>query len=94
MNKELERSFSRILRSLIKNGHSSFSLEILEYCEPENAVSREQYYLDLLKPEYNICDIAGSILGFIHTEESIEKIRAYGFGRVKSEETRAKMESK
>jgi hypothetical protein len=41
--------------------------------------------MDLLEPDYNILKIAGSCLGFLHTEESIEKIRAYGFGRVKSE---------
>jgi len=29
-------------------------LEILEYCDPLNIISREQYYLDNLKPEYNI----------------------------------------
>jgi hypothetical protein len=33
-------------------------------------LEREQYYLDLLKPEYNILKVAGSSLGFKHSEES------------------------
>jgi len=61
---------------LLKYGYSNFTLEILEYCEPENALAREQHYLDHLKPEYNIlqialaaqdawgCFAAGSILGY------------------------------
>lgn len=50
-------------------------MEILEYCEPENVIEREQYYLDTLKPEYNILKIAGSTLGYTHTEETREKLR-------------------
>src|SRR3954469_2289284 len=43
-----------ICRALSKYGHSKFSLDILEYCEPSILMEREQYYTDLLKPEYNI----------------------------------------
>lgn len=45
-------------------------MEILEYCEPSDVISREQYYIDLLKPDYNILQVAGSSLGYKHTEES------------------------
>ena len=44
-------------------GYTEFSLGILEYCEGEQVVNREQYYIDLLDPQYNICPIAGSSLG-------------------------------
>ena len=37
-------------------------------CEINILIEREQYYLDLLKPEYNILKIAGSMLGFKHSE--------------------------
>lgn len=37
-------------------------------------ISREQYYLDLLKPEYNILKIAGSRLGSIQSEATNIKI--------------------
>jgi len=43
-----------INKALLKYGYSSFRLEILEYCDPMDAVKREQYYIDLLAPEYNI----------------------------------------
>lgn len=46
--------------AFLKYGYSNFTLEILEYCESSEAVLREQYYLDLLKPEYNILSTAGS----------------------------------
>jgi len=70
LKKEIKKNNSIIYRSLVKHGYSSFSLEILEYCEPKNCIEREQYYLDLLKPEYNILKNAGSSLGFKHSEES------------------------
>ena len=36
---------------------------------------REQYYLDLLNPEYNILKIADSRLGSKHSSEAISKMR-------------------
>jgi len=62
-------------------------LEIIEYCDPENCIPREQFYIDLLKPEYNILPKAGSNLGFKHSEETLNKMR----GRIFSIETLAKM---
>ncbi len=45
----------------------------MEYCvEGVNPVEREQYFLDLLKPEYNILNKAGSLLGFKHKTETLE----------------------
>lgn len=72
-----KKSISSISRALVKYGHSKFKLEILEYCEPDRTtiLKREQHYLDLLKPEYNILKIAGSPLGYKHTEQSLAKIR-------------------
>jgi len=35
-------------------------------------VKREQHYLDSLKPEYNVLQLAGSLLGFKHSEETLE----------------------
>ena len=64
-----------IHRALLKHGYSAFSLEILEYCEPNEVLSREQYYLDLLSPKYNILTKAGSLIGFKHSAETIEKFK-------------------
>ena len=73
-----------IYSALRKYGYSSFTLEILEYCDRNDAVKREQYYMDLLQPEYNILKVAGSMLGYKHTEETLKKFNE----RVVSEETR------
>ena len=54
---------SLISNAILKYKINNFNLDILEYCEPNIIIEREQYYLDLLKPEYNICKIAGSSLG-------------------------------
>jgi hypothetical protein len=38
-----------INKALLKYGHSNFCLGILEYCDKDKAIIREQYYLDKLK---------------------------------------------
>jgi len=81
---------SVIFKALLKRGHSKFSLEILEYCKKEDILNREQYYIDTLKPSYNILKTAGSSLGYAHTTEAIEKIRVANLGRKHSDATLAK----
>lgn len=51
--REVKGSFI-IQGALLKYGYSNFSLDILEYCEVDILIEREQYYINLLKPEYNI----------------------------------------
>ena len=63
-----------INKALLKYGYSGFQLEILEYCKPSDVILREQYYIDLLVPEYNILKIAGSSLGFKHSDVAKAKI--------------------
>jgi group I intron endonuclease len=68
-----------IHKALLKYGYSYFSLEILEYCDRDKAVAREQYYLDLLQPDYNVLPTAGSLLGYRHSKETIAKFQARTF---------------
>jgi|SRR5919204_3450991 group I intron endonuclease len=71
--KQLNLRKTAIHNALLKYGFQNFKLEILEYCaEDVNPVEREQYFLDLLKPEYNILTKAGSLLGFKHKTETLE----------------------
>jgi hypothetical protein len=72
--KILNRSKSYILSAILKYGYSQFSLEILEYCDPNNLIKREQYYLDLLQPEYNLLKFAKSSSGKKHSLETRLKI--------------------
>ena len=68
------RGQSMICKALLKNGYNNFTLEILEYCDPSEAILREQYYIDLLKPGYNILKFAGSTLGYKHSEDTKAKL--------------------
>lgn len=55
-------------------------------------MEREQYYIDLLLPTYNINPTAGSRLGSIHSAKTIVKMRGennHMFGRAHTIETKA-----
>jgi hypothetical protein len=75
LKKEILKNNSLIYRALLKHGYESFTLDILEYCDKTQAISKEQHYIDLLKPEYNLCLKAGSSLGRITREETRLKLR-------------------
>jgi group I intron endonuclease len=75
LKRTILKSKSRINNSLLKYGYNNFSLDILEYCESSVLIKREQYYLDTLKPKYNILKIAGSSLGYKHSPETLLKYK-------------------
>jgi len=75
--RSLAKSNRLIDRALLKYGFSNFALEILEYTDKNNVLEKEQYYMDLFKPQYNIVETAGSTLGYKHTQESLEKMRDF-----------------
>jgi len=47
----------------------------LEYCVKDSLINKEQYYMDILNPEYNICKTAGSTLGFKHSLNTLLKFK-------------------
>lgn len=84
--------------------YDKFKLEILEYCDKNKLIEREQFYLDELNPSYNILKQAYSLEGFKHSAETIEKLKEREFtpehrdnlskantGREFSEETLVKL---
>jgi group I intron endonuclease len=73
---ELNRNPRPIQEALVKYGHKNFRLEILEYCPKSKLLEKEQFYLDLLVPDYNILKYAYSLLGFKHSQETIDKLKA------------------
>lgn len=75
--RSLAKSNRLIDRALLKYGFSNFRLEILEYGDKNHVIMREQHYMDLLKPQYNIVEIAGSTLGYKHTTASLTKMRDF-----------------
>lgn len=83
-----------------KYGIEDLVFEILEECEKDKLLEREQYYLDTLNPYFNICKVARSCLGIKHTEEFKkhnrerqlgEKSPKFGTHYVMSEETKKKL---
>jgi group I intron endonuclease len=77
--------------ALIKYGYAKFSLEILEYCDKTVLLTREQYFLASLLPEYNLLKIAGSFRGYKHTEETKLKMGLSKKGFKHTEQTKARI---
>ena len=69
-------------------GFDSFKLEILEECSIEELSTKEQEYIDLIKPEYNML-----LNGFVNTptEETRKKLSEVQLGHPVSEATRKKI---
>jgi group I intron endonuclease len=81
-----KRGASLICKALLKYGYAGFRLEILEYCPSLIVLDREQFYIDKLNPEYNILKIAGSNLGYKHSEASLKLMSDASKSRNESEE--------
>ena len=82
-----------------KHGRDAFEFKILEEVNDKNKlIKKEQYFLDKINPEYNICYKAHSILGLKRSEKTKEKISKaqrgklnHNYGKKASKETRKKM---
>jgi group I intron endonuclease len=84
-NEHLQRSYD-------KWGRKSFSFEVIEKVEnKKHLVEREQFYLDCLKPDYNMCSRAGSTLGSKRSEETRRKMSESQKGKKHTEESKKKM---
>jgi len=77
----------RMQNSFNAHGESAFVFKILEITSVEQALVREQFYLNQLEPPYNTCKIAGNSRGYKHSKETLERLRAIKH----SEESKAKM---
>lgn len=99
-NKHLQSSWN-------KHGTKIFEFHILEFCEIEKLLEREQAWIDWTNATvdgYNKLKIAGNLLGFKHSKENKLKFKNRtmtlehkaalinsNIGRIISEETRKKM---
>lgn len=77
-----------IYKALLKYGYGEFRLEILEYCSTDVLLQREQYYFDTYYPDYNILKVAGSPMGYRHSEAAKKLIGIASKDRVVQESTR------
>lgn len=74
-----------------KYGVKPFDYIILEETTKDRLVEREQFYIDLYQPKYNVAKVAGSRLGVKQSAAAIEKVRKVHLGRKNTDETKAKM---
>ena len=102
---DFKRRWVRHLEALRRNKHHSIMLQrhfnkygetdlqfnILAECSPEELLSEEQYYFESYKPYFNICRIAGSVLGYKHSEETKLKLSEGQKGKHHSEESKHKI---
>jgi len=49
--------------SINKYGFENFVFEVLKVCSQEELLDCEQWFIDNLHPEYNICKVAGNTFG-------------------------------
>lgn len=75
---------SLIYSALLKYDYSNFTLIILEYCLKKKILllAREQFYLESIKPDYNLLKIAGNSLGYKHSEEIINKLKNQNYKNI------------
>lgn len=67
-----------------KHGNDSFEVFILKKSNINNLLSDEQWCLDILRPKYNSCKVAGNTLGLKWTEERRIKQLRYLSNKPKS----------
>jgi group I intron endonuclease len=83
---------NNILQNFVnKHGIDSIYFEILEPVEINNLIIREQYFIDVLKPEFNILPKAGSSAGTIMSEEQKIKISKNRTGILHTEDTKRRI---
>jgi len=76
-------------RAYLKYGAEAFEFHILEYCDKEKLLEREQFYIDMSKPQYNLSPTAGNSLGVKHTTET--RARMSAAKKLMTDETKKKL---
>lgn len=86
-----------ISNSILKYGHNNFVIVILEILgkselqSKSEIISKQQYYIDLYMPIINLNPVAGSSLGFKHSEKSKKLIAEFKKDKPLSELTKLKL---
>ena len=79
LNKKKHHSFA-LQNAWNKYGEKNFIFEPIEFISENITIEREQFWIDKLKPQYNISKKAGSTKGCTHTEETKRKLRELNLG--------------
>ncbi len=65
----------RLQNSWNKHGEGAFVFEVVEYCQSERLIEREQHYIDTLHPVFNSGCAAAGMRGRKHTDDTRLKMR-------------------
>ena len=79
-----------------KYGEDWFLFSILYVCPPNKCLENEQRMIEQYKTMahengYNLCPVAGSVLGYAHTDDTKRRISAANKGKILSEEVKKKI---
>lgn len=94
--KQNKHDNSYLQASWNKHGEKAFVFEVLEICDKEKLIEREQYWLDKTQcykrySGYNICIVSQSPLGIKRSKETRAKMSAWQIGRKMSDEAKKKI---
>lgn len=81
----------KLQRAFNKYGEESFSIRILEMCNPSEARILEQEWFDRMSPEYNMTLVVNETIGMLgqrHSEKTKNKMSKSATGRVCTKEHR------
>ena len=78
-------------RHVNKYGLEDLVFSLLEETHEKIIIEREQHYIDLLKPFFNIRKVADSNIGIKRSIETKEKLRLINLGKKLSDTTKQKM---
>ena len=79
-------------RAWLKYGEQAFAFDVLELvADPQALVGREQVWLDVLRPDFNLCPTAGNCFGRPRSPETRAKISRSQRGHLVSLEARTKI---
>jgi group I intron endonuclease len=72
---------ARLQHAWNKYGIDAFRFEVLEQCDESQKLIREQFYIDTLKPYYNVAPVAGSRKGVPQKPHVGEAVRRANLAR-------------
>jgi len=79
-----------IQNSYNKHGETAFKFDILGYYPPCFVLKAEQHFIDSIKPQYNKAQMAGSMLGFKHSEKTRDFLKKRSDDYFANEDNRKK----
>lgn len=89
--KDNRHSNSYLQRIYNKYGKNIFRFEILVSCPKQYLIKLEQWFIDNLKPKYNLCPNASGMSGYKQTKEHIQKRVKSLIGRKPTKKTRLRI---